>query len=144
MTLRTSREVMAWQPPTGWRELSGEQRHAYLERHGIRIPPRPADWEEMDHDQRMAYLGWSSRVMSNTPEARAAKEREYRKDLRAWNVLMGWWILCLLVGLGIIWGAGTLSDGIGLRIGVTLFAGVGYTMAIFIPMLISRPSPPRT
>ncbi|WP_328835302.1 hypothetical protein [Streptomyces europaeiscabiei] len=144
MTLRTSRDLMAWQPPTGWRELSSEQRHAYLERHGIRIPLRPADWEQMDHDRRMGYLSWHSRILSDTPEARAAKGARAPQGPAAWNVLMGWWNLCLLVGLGIVWGTGAAGEGIGLRIGITLFAGVGYTMAIFIPMLITRPVPPRT
>ncbi|MFF0570085.1 hypothetical protein ACFYT7_20950 [Streptomyces sp. NPDC004041] len=142
MTMKTSREFMAWQPPVGWRELSGEQRHDYLERHGIRIPLRPADWDELDHDQCMAYFAWHDRILRDTPEARAAKQREFRKDLRVWRVLMGWWVLCLLVALGIVWGTGTLGEGIGLRIGLTLFAGFGYTIAIFIPMSLIKPVPP--
>ncbi|MDW8478343.1 hypothetical protein R3L02_42095 [Streptomyces scabiei] len=142
MALRTSRDLMAWQPPTGWRELSGEQRQAHLQQHGIRISLRPADWEAMDHDQRMAYFAWRDSILSDTPEARAAKQDEYRKEIRAWNVLMGWWILCLLAALGIAWGTGTLGEGVGLRIGITIFAAVGYTLAIFIPMQIAKPVPP--
>ncbi|MFF7764160.1 hypothetical protein [Streptomyces griseorubiginosus] len=145
MTLRTSRELMAWRPPTGWRELSREQRRAYLERHDIQIPLKPADWEQMDHDQRMAYFAWHARILSDTPDARAAKEREYRQRLRAWNVLMGWWILCLIAALGIVWGTDALGDArTGMRIGFTLFIGVGYTVAIFIPMQLTRPDRPRT
>lgn len=98
----------------------------------------------MDHDRRMGYLSWHSRILSDTPEARAAKGARAPQGPAAWNVLMGWWNLCLLVGLGIVWGTGAAGEGIGLRIGITLFAGVGYTMAIFIPMLITRPVPPRT
>lgn len=38
---------------------------------------------------------------------------------------MGRLVLCLLVALGIMWGPRTLGEGIGLRIGLALFAGVG-------------------
>ncbi|MFI8093974.1 hypothetical protein ACIF9R_37690 [Streptomyces sp. NPDC086080] len=99
----------------------------------------------MDHDQCMAYFAWHDRILSDTPDARAAKEREYWQRLRAWNVLMGWWILCLIAALGIVWGTDALGDaGIGMRIGFTLFISVGYTVAIFIPMQLTRPDPPRT
>lgn len=40
--------LMAWLPPTDWHELSGDQRHAYLEQHGIRLPLRPADWDTLE------------------------------------------------------------------------------------------------
>lgn len=132
---------MAWQPPVGWRELSGDQRRAHLEQHGIRIPLRPADWDTLEHTQCMEYLAWYTRILHDTPEARAAQEREYRKELRAWSVLMCWWGLCLLVALGLVWGTGALGEGIGLRIGMTVFVIAGYTMAIFVPMQITKPSP---
>ena len=143
MTIRSSREIMAWQPPVGWRELSGERRTAYLEQHGIRIPLRPADWNAMEHTQRMDYLAWHERILHDTPEARAAKLREYHKELRGWSVLMCWWILCLLVALALVWGTGALGEGVGLRVGMTVFLLVGYTMAIFVPMSFTRPAPPR-
>ncbi|RMB80523.1 hypothetical protein [Streptomyces shenzhenensis] len=89
----------------------------------------------------MAYFAWHDRILSDTPEARAAKEREYREKLRAWRVLMGWWILCLLVGLGLVWGTSALGGGVRLRIGLTVFAIAGYTMAIFVPMQLTKPVP---
>ncbi|MFF4900509.1 hypothetical protein [Streptomyces sp. NPDC001068] len=141
MAIRTSRELMAWQPPVGWHELSGDQRHAYLERHGIRIPLRPADWDTMEDAQRARYLTWHGRILHDTPEARAYKEREYRKDLKAWNLLMCWWCFSLLAALGIVWGTGVL-EGAGLRIGVTVFAVAGFTFAIVVPMQITRPTRP--
>ncbi len=134
---------MAWQPPAGWHELSGDQRHAYLEQHGIRLPLRPADWDTLEHHQRMEYLVWHGRILHDTPEARAAKEREYRKELRGWRVLMCWWVLFLLVGLGLVWGTDVLAEGVGLRIGITVLAIAGYTMALFIPMQITKPSGPQ-
>ncbi|MEU1600715.1 hypothetical protein ABZ468_50310 [Streptomyces sp. NPDC005708] len=54
MAIRTSKELMALRPPAGWRELSGDQRHAHLEQQGIRIPLYPADWDTLEHAQRMA------------------------------------------------------------------------------------------
>ncbi|MGI5515315.1 hypothetical protein [Streptomyces sp. CA-106131] len=143
MAIRTSRELMAWQPPAGWRELSGVQRRARLDRLGMVIPLRPADWETLEHDQRMAYLAWSTRILHDTPEARAAKQRAYRKDLRAWWVLECWWILCLIVGLWLVWGSGHPGEGVGWRIVITLIVIVLYTMALFIPMQIAKPSPPQ-
>ncbi|MET8129310.1 hypothetical protein ABZV67_45665 [Streptomyces sp. NPDC005065] len=143
MTIRSSREIMAWQPPAGWRELSGERRTAYLEQHGIQIPLRPADWNAMEHTQRMDYLAWHTRILYDTPEARSVKLREYHQELRGWSVLMCWWILCLLVALALVWGTGALGEGVGLRIGMTVFVLVGYTMAIFLPMSLTRPDPPR-
>ncbi|MFF9795680.1 hypothetical protein [Streptomyces bacillaris] len=143
MTLRTSRELMAWQPPTGWRELSSEQRHAFLDRHSIRIPIKPADWEDLDHNQRMAYFAWHDRLLRDTPEARTAKQREYRAKLRAWRVLMGWWILCLLAALGLVWGTEALGDAVGVRIVITVFTLGMYNVALFIPMSLTKPVPPR-
>ncbi|MFI7360027.1 hypothetical protein ACIBTP_39670 [Streptomyces avidinii] len=144
MTLSSSKELMAWQPPAGWRELSGDQRSTYLQQHGIRFPLRPSDWEAMEHEQRMTYLNWVSKVMHDTPESRAAKQSEYRKDLLAWRVLMGWWVLCLLTALGIVWGTDAFPEGVGLRIGMTVFALAAYTVTFFVPMGATRPSPPRT
>ncbi|MFD8731447.1 hypothetical protein [Streptomyces sp. NPDC059611] len=141
MTTWTSEELMAWQPPPGWHELDGDQRRAHLDQRGIQLPLRPADWEILDHDQRMTYLTWYARILGDTPEARAAKEREYRKELRAWRVLMCWWIFCLFVGLGLVWGTSALGEGTGLRVGITVFVVAGYAAAIFVPMRLNKPVP---
>ncbi len=133
---------MMWRPPAGWDELSAASRAAYLGQRGMQIPLRPADWDSMEHEQRMAYLNWTQRILHDTPEARAAKWQEYGKELRAWRVLMGWWCLCLLVGLALVWGAGPLGEGLWLRVLITVFVLGGYAMAIFVPMLIARPVPP--
>ncbi|MGC4950970.1 hypothetical protein ACLQ2N_32860 [Streptomyces sp. DT224] len=139
MTSRRSREVMAWQPPVGWHELSGERRSAYLRRQGIEIPLKPADWEEMTSNQRSAYWKWHGRILHDTPEARAAKMAEYRKDLRAWRVLMCWWVLCFATALGIVWGAGRPGDSVFLRAVATVFTVGMYAVAIFIPMQLTKP-----
>lgn len=135
---------MAWQPPAGWHELSGDRRRAHLEQQGIQIQLRPADWDNMEDTQREQYLAWRTRILhDNTPEARAYKEREYRKELKGWNVLMCWWCLCLLATLGIVWGTDALDERVGLRIGVTVFVIAGFTFAIFVPMQIARPTRPQ-
>ncbi|MEU5137117.1 hypothetical protein [Streptomyces californicus] len=139
MTTWTSTELMAWQPPPSWHELSGDQRRAHLDQHGIQIPLRPADWEVLDHDQRTAYCTWRDRILSDTPEAREAKEREYRKKLRAWRILMCWWIFCLIVGLCLVWGTSALGENAEVRVGITVFVVAGYAMAIFVPMRLNKP-----
>ncbi|MEV0693041.1 hypothetical protein [Streptomyces sp. NPDC050388] len=144
MTPKSSRELMAWQPPDGWREMSGERRTAYLEEHGFQVPLRPADWDDMEHEQRMAYLAWNARIWSDTPETRAAEGREHRKKLQAWWALMWWWIGCLAAALGLVWWpAGPLNGGgVVMRAGVTVFVFVGYYIALFVPMRIAKPVPP--
>lgn len=135
---------MAWQPPDGWRELNSERRAAYLEQLGMRIPLRPADWDDMEHEQRMAYLDWSSRIMHDTPEKRAAEWGEYQKKLQAWWILMGWWIACLIVALALVWWPAGPSTGANMviRAGFTVFVLAGYGMAILLPMWLTKPSPP--
>ncbi|WP_330306233.1 MULTISPECIES: hypothetical protein [unclassified Streptomyces] len=91
----------------------------------------------------MRYLDWYGRILSDTPEARAFKERKYRSDLMGWQVLTSWWIFCLLAGMWLVWGTDVVGEGVGLRIGITVFAIVGYTLAVFIPMLIAKPSRPQ-
>lgn len=134
---------MAWQPPVGWQELSRERRSAYLQRQGIDIPLRTADWDAMSHDQCTTYFAWRDRILYDTPERWAAKVAEYRKELRAWRVLMCWWVLCLLVALAIIWGAGQRGEAVVMRGVGTVFTLIGYSLAIFTPMRLAKPDLPR-
>lgn len=142
MTGRSSKEVTAWRPPVGWNEFSAYRRATYLKQRGTQIPLGPADWDTMEPPERMAYLHWSKRFLADTSEARAEKWREYWKEQRAWNVLMCWWMLCLLVGLAPVWGTRAIGEAVGLRVGVTMFVLAAYTMAIFVPMRLTRPDPP--
>ncbi|MFJ1958769.1 hypothetical protein ACIOGT_38150 [Streptomyces microflavus] len=98
----------------------------------------------MEHEQRMTCLDWVSRVLHDTPESRAAKQWGSRKDLLVWRVLTVWWTLCLLTALGIVWGTDVFPDGVALRIGMTIFALAAYAITFFVPMSVTRPSPPRT
>ncbi|MGY1528025.1 hypothetical protein ACW69C_30365 [Streptomyces sp. MN3] len=146
MTLpRTSRDIMTWQPPPGWGERSRQERAAYLREHGIEIPVRPADWSAMEHEQRMAYLEWIERHLYDTPEARAARRREYRRERFAWRVLMGWWIACLAAALLMVWWPAGPLDGaaVALRVLFTAFVLGGYAAAILLPMWLVRPSAPQ-
>ncbi|MFF3617403.1 hypothetical protein [Streptomyces sp. NPDC002580] len=140
MTRRTSRELMAWQPPVGWRELSGDQRRAHMEDHGMATPHRPSDWDTLGRDQRAAFRAWHDKIFDDTPEKRAATEREHRAEMTGWWLLMAWWSLCLLVALGILWGRGDLIEGVGMRIGLSVFVTAGYAFAIFVPMFIAKPT----
>ncbi|MCT9010565.1 hypothetical protein [Streptomyces rhizosphaerihabitans] len=143
MTPKSSRELMAWQPPDGWREMSSARRRAYLEEHGFQVPLRPADWDDMEREQRMVYLDWNARIWSDTPERRAAEGREHRKKLQAWWRLMWWWIGCLAAALGLVWWpAGPFNgSGVAMQVGFTVFVLVGYYMALFVPMRITKPVP---
>jgi hypothetical protein len=134
---------MAWQPPADWREMSGDQRRAYLEQHGMHGGLIPVDWESLDRDKRTQYRQWRDRILSDTPEERVAKELEHRRKLRGWQAAMGWFAFCLLAGLWIVWGTNSVGDSVGARVGITAFAIVGYTVAFAIPGWIAKPTKPR-
>jgi hypothetical protein len=145
MTSKTSREVMAWRPPDGWRDMSTERRREYLRDHAVQTPDYPVDWGEMDWSQRAAYRSWNYSLLGdNTPEKRAAEGEEYRKELLAWRVLMCWWVFCLVAALALVWWPdGPLGGGgVVLLTGFTVFVLVGYYLALFAPMQIAKPVPP--
>ncbi|MFF0698379.1 hypothetical protein ACFYU4_37815 [Streptomyces tendae] len=74
----------------------------------------------------------------------SSKALEYRRNLRAWWVLMAWWMVCLAAVLAIIWApADVMQDAnVATRVLFTVFGLLGYTLAIFLPMAIARPVPP--
>ncbi|MFD3456821.1 hypothetical protein ACFWVC_32180 [Streptomyces sp. NPDC058691] len=144
MRLRTSAELMTWQPPMGWRDLSYQQRAQYLQRIGLEIPLRTSDWGAMDWDQQARYMAWHRRIWNDTPEERAYKWGEYRKELRAWWILMGWWCLCLGVGLGLIWGKGLTHASVAVLVVITVIVVAVYTVSIFLFMFLSKPVPPHS
>ncbi|MGY0021047.1 hypothetical protein [Streptomyces sp. cg35] len=147
MAIRTSAELMAWQPPAEWDGLSGDERRSYLHQHGMPTTLTPSDWDTLDREQRGVFVEWRFRILCDTPESlardRAFKEGEYREGLSAWSAMTIWWCLCLTIAVVLIWGLGTASEHVGLRIGGTVFVVIGYALAVYVPMRVAKPCPPQ-
>lgn len=67
------------------------------------------------------------------------KEQLYREDLRAWQLIACWWILCYLVLVAIIFRNGFSTS----RVIFTLIGGVVYGVTFGIPMHLTKPQPPK-
>ncbi|MFE0058667.1 hypothetical protein [Streptomyces sp. NPDC059003] len=144
------KEIMAWQPPVGWDQLSGERRRRYLERQGIPVPFRPDDWLDLTHSELAAYREWRERLL-NTPEEIGVNtldrhQRElgaYRKDLAVWAAWMCWWALCFLAALLWIWWDFDPQRGnLLMRVLGTAWVVAMYAYANFTPLLLTKPHRP--
>ncbi|MEU4095490.1 hypothetical protein [Streptomyces sp. NPDC026673] len=140
--LMNSRECMAWQPPAGWNDLSYEERFAHLKRLGLSFPLRTSDWDDMDYLQQVRYSHWLGQIMHDTPEKRACKRREERREVLGWWRLLVWWCLCLAGAMALIWTDVVFGASITTaeRVGLTVFTVAGYAVAIGVPMYITAPT----
>ncbi|WP_455358240.1 hypothetical protein [Streptomyces sp. SYSU K21746] len=71
--------------------------------------------------------------MSESERSMLARERQ--QNTRAWWVLASWWILCFVAVMIYVW----TKAPTGPAIGITIAVGFLYTVAIGIPMYLSKP-----